>query len=187
MRPKNYFPLNLQMFAEDEKEKKQPEEKKPEVEEAESAAKLAKALQEVKANSVSKSEYERLKKENHDLTKAIIEGTPREVSNKPEEKKPEIKELARACLEDGISNYEMAKRQLAYREAVIEQKGKDPFVPNKPNISQNDYERAEAVATAYKECITECEGNPEVFDALLASRIKNDDPVMLAAMQRKRK
>ena len=188
MRQKLNFPLNLQLFAEDPEvkpEAKTPEKKAPE--EGQTVQELVKALQKVKAESVSREEFEKVQKENRELTKAIIEGSPVPQSNKPQEKKPELKELAKACLEDGISNLEYAKRAMAYRDAVIDQKGVDPFVPNKHDVSDNDIERAQAVAEAYKECIEECDGNPEVFNALIASKIKNDDPITLATLYKRNK
>ena len=182
MRPKQHYSLNLQLFAEDEKEKNPNPEPKPE---SKSIEELTKALADMKQNFVPRSELEKVDAERRALTKAIIDGSTPPASNGEEKKPANLNELAKSCLEDGLSNYEMAKRQLAYRDASIEQLGKDPFLPNKSGVSAHDIERANAVAEAYRECINECEGNPALFDAMLASRISNDDPVAIAALKRK--
>jgi len=188
MRPKNIYPLDLQLFAEKEAEKQPEPNPAPQPQEqSETIIELTKKIAEMKKDYVPRSELDKANAERRELTKAIIEGNPLPQSKEEAEAKPNLNDLAKACLQDGISNLEVAKRQLAYRKALIEEKGIDPFLPNKHDVSDYDISRANAVAETFEECINECEGNPEVFDALLAGRIKNDDTSKLALLSRKKK
>ena len=187
MRPKFIYPLDLQLFAEKEADKQQEPNPAPQPQEqSETISELTKKIAELKRDFVPRSELEKANAERRELTKAIIEGNPLPESKREAEAKPNLNDLAKACLEDGLSNYEVAKRQLAYRKALIEEKGIDPFLPNKHDVSDNDISRANAVAETFEECINECEGNSQVFDALLAGKIKNDDSATLAILNKRR-
>ena len=178
------FKLNLQLFAEDE----QKVEETPQPKEAESTTvkEMAQAITELKANTVSKSDYEKVLNENRELTKAIIDGSVVKVNDISNEKEADLKELGKSIFEDGLSNLEMVKRELKYREAFMKKFKKDPFAPNNDNMTQYDQERAAAIAEVMQECVNECEDNPNLFTALLNERIKDDSPQMVAALQRRR-
>lgn len=153
--------------------------------ESETIAALTKALQEQKANSVSKDEFEKIRKEKEELTKAIIDGSGLVQKQSNDEKEVPIMDLAKSILEDGISNLESAKRELKYREAYMKKFDKDPFAPNHAEMTENDSLKAAAVAEIMQECIEEANGSSAVYTALFNERIKDDSPQMLAALKRK--
>ena len=184
------FRLNLQLFAEENPKPEEQPKPQPQPTEAnsESVQKMAEALKELKANSVSKNDYDKILNENRELTKAIIDGSSSFVkSNNEAEKKPDIKQLAKDIFEDGLSNYELAKRELKFRDAYIEKFGKDPFAPNNPDMNSHDAEAASKVARIMQECINECKGEPHLYDALFNEKIKDDSPQLLASIEKRRR
>ena len=183
------FPLNLQLFAEGDPDPK-PEPKKDQVEtkkESTTIQQLTKRITELETNSVPLEDYNKVVEENHELTKAIIDGSSSRVkkSNQTPAKKPTLKELAMACSEGGLSNLEMAKRELAYREVYMEKYGRDPFAPN-ANVTSADIKKAQEIADTMAECIEQAQGDPEMFNAIFNSRITKDDPVLEAKLNLKK-
>lgn len=152
--------------------------------EQQSEVALAKALREARENSVPKAEFERLKKEKEDLVSEIINGKGTGSGQpQPEEQKPTIAELKEKlygpkCSE--LSNLEYWKNTLALRRAVIDKGDPDPFLPIGSKISptKEDIEKAQNVDDVVQQCIDECDGNSEVFTALLQSRTNNDSPAL---------
>lgn len=151
----------------------------------ETVAGLAKALKEQRENSVSKEEFAKLKEENTELMKAIIDGSPVGSKGDTTEKPADLRALAKDLCEGGIGNLEYAKRSLKFRDEYIKKYEKDPFAPNNDKMTQDDVEQAEKVATAMKECIEQADGSETMFNALLTERIKNDSPQMVAMLKKK--
>ena len=169
------------------KEEEQKSEVKPE--ETDNVA-LAKALKEARENSVPKADYEKLQKENKELVAQIINGegsvgggqqTP------PQEADVEAlreKLYGPKCSE--LSNLEFCKLTLELREAIIKRDGVDPFLPHGANIkpTENDVERAQAVADVIADCIKEADGDSGVFTALLQARTNNDSQALTAHLKK---
>ena len=174
------FKLNLQMFGDEENPKV--EDPQPKETESKSVKEMADAITELKKNTVSKSDYEKILNENRELTRAIIDGSVVKLNDTNNEKEPDLKELGKRIFEDGLSNLEMVKRELKYREAFMKKFNKDPFAPNTTNATAFDMDRAAAVADVMQECVNECEDNPNLFTAILNERIKEDSPQMIAAL-----
>ena len=182
---KTHYDLNLQLFAEDTNQQGDPNQGNPNPDEPKTIEALTKALKEQRENSVSREQYNKVLEQNNDLTKAIIEGKTIHADNEDDEKPADLKALAKDIFQDGLSNLEIAKRELKYRDEVIKQTGKDPFAPNHAEMTANDSDRAEAVAEVMQSCINDCGGNPEVYNALFAQRIEKDSPQMVATLKRK--
>lgn len=158
--------------------------------EEEGGAKLAKAYKELKEKSVSKEEYDKLKKENEDLYAQIIngDGGAGNGQNNPPEK-VDIKALREDLYgpkSADLSNLDFWKKTLELRSAVIEQEGYDPFLPHGAKIKPNDedVEKANKVAETVQKCIDEADGNSEVFTALLQAETANDSPTMTAHLRK---
>jgi hypothetical protein len=86
------------------------------------------AINEMKQNSVSKEQYNKLKNENKQLLDALVSNKQMDV---PEEKPADITEL-RAKLfnvDQGLSNIEFIDNALKLRAALIAQGEPDPFMP----------------------------------------------------------
>lgn len=167
-----------------------PEEKKEKKPEP-SNVELAKAFKELKENSVSKEDYEKLEKENKELVAQIIngDGAGNGQTNAPEDLDGDIKALREKlygpkCSE--LSNLEFCESTLKLREAIIKRDGIDPFVPRGANIKPTDYDaqRAQAVADVMAECIKEANGDSGVFTALLQAKTNNDSPALVAHLKK---
>ena len=164
--------------------KPEEKERKPEP----SNVEMAKALKELRENSVSKEDYEKLEKENKELVAQIINGEGGG-NGQPAPEKVDIKALREELYGPkgaDLSNLDFWKKTLKLRNAVIEQEGYDPFLPHGAKIKPNeqDVERANAVAKTVQECIDKCEDNSEVFTALLQGETANDSPSFLAHLKK---
>lgn len=165
-----------------------PEEKKEEKPEP-SNVELAKALKELKENSVSKEDYEKLKEENKELIAQVINGDGGAGNGQPTPEKVDIKVLREELYGPkgaDLSNLDFWKKTLKLRSAVIEQEGYDPFLPHGSKIkpSEEDVERANAVAETVQKCIDDAKDNSEVFTALLQAETVNDSPAFLAHLKK---
>lgn len=186
--------INLQFFAEEQAQEKQPEDTKKVDESAHqanksqfnSAEEFQRAYRELQENSVPKSVVAEKDAQIADLTRAIIDGTSIPQGGEGGEQKPEIKELAKSMLEDGIGNLEFAKRTLEYRAAVIEKTGHDPFVALNSEDPDGDGEKASNVADVLKDCVEKSGGSDSVFTALLNEKLK-DTPLANATKGRARR
>ncbi len=169
----------------EEQQKKQdpkPEEK--------SQVDLAKALKEVRENSVPKSEYEKLEKTNQELISQIINGND---AGAGQQKAPKTMADVQALRKElygpkgsELSNLEFWDKTLKLRDAVIEVEGIDPFLPHGANIkpTEQDVESAENVAKVVSQCIKEADGDSGVFTALLQSKTNNDSQAFIAHLKK---
>lgn len=133
------------------------------------------AIKEMKQNSVSREQYEKLKKENKELLDTLINGGQVEMIDPAT--KPSIDDLrqqlfSKEAAEKGMTNLEFVTKSLELRDAIIESGGTDPFLPIGRGIelTRDDYEAAEFTAEQFKECIDIAQGNSEVFTAELMRR-----------------
>ena len=132
------------------------------------------ALNQLKANSVDKADYEKLKAENKKLLDSIVNGT--EVAL-PASETASIDDLRKKLVnssEDGISSLEYAETALKLRQRLIEEGQEDPFVPHGSQYSptQLDYDRAHRVAAILQDCVDNAEGDDATFLAELKKRIR---------------
>lgn len=141
---------------------------------------LAKALSDLKANSVSKEDYEKLQKENRDLIDQVINGGGASDSGQgTPTQEVDIEQLRTELYGpkgQQLSNLQVVEKTLQLRKAVIAKDGIDPFLPMGANIKPTDLdkERAQAVADILEECVKEADGDSGVFTAELQRRINND-------------
>ena len=134
-----------------------------------------KAINEMKQNSVSREQYEKLKNENKELLDTLINGGQVEMIDPST--KPSIDDLRKQLFskdsaDKGMTNLEFVSRSLELRDAIIENGGTDPFLPVGKGIelTRDDYEAAEFTAEQFRECIDIAQGNSEVFTAELMRR-----------------
>lgn len=144
-------------------------------EESNDSVDLIKAIKEIKKNSVSREQYEKLQEENKELLNSLINGGQVEMIDTTT--KPSIEELrkelfSKEAVEKGMTNLEYVTKALALRNAIIESGGIDPFLPvgQGIEITKEDFESAEFMAQQYQECIDYAQGNSEVFTAELMRR-----------------
>ena len=135
------------------------------------------AIKDLKANTVSKSEYEKLQAENKQLIDALANGETVPASAEPE--KPSLDELRANLMKEEQSNLEFVKNALALRNAVIEQEGYDPFVPRGSQYAPTAEDEAAAfrVAKVYQECVDYANGDSQLFTNELMRRTVDVSPM----------
>lgn len=129
------------------------------------------ALNELKAKSVDREEYDKLKAENKKLLDSIINGT--EVAQQPVEEKKSVEELRANYLKEDQTNLEYITNTLKLREALMAEGKPDPFLPIGEQIMPTDEDVATAnkVAQVLQECVDYAEGDSAVFTNELQRRL----------------
>ena len=132
------------------------------------------AIQELRANSVDKSAYDKLRDENRKLLNTLTSGgsieTPTEKVN--------VEDLRKELFTKELSNLEFCEKALKLREAVIEDGGPDPFIASgKMRVATDqDIAAANKVAGVLQSCIDIANGDSQVFTMEL-QRVMKDAPV----------
>lgn len=137
------------------------------------------AINELKANTVDKSQYEKLKAENKKLLDSLVSGQTPD-TDKPVEK-PDVNELRKKLFnpDNNLSNLEYVDNMLKLRNALIENGERDPFLPigEKVEITADTIQKAENVATALQDCVDYAEGDSGIFTAQLQRIMKDNGPI----------
>jgi len=137
------------------------------------------AINELKKNSVSRSDYEKLRAENKKLIDSVVNGQQEQVQAQQAvvHTQEEIQQLRNELFNPEIEHTNLAyvQKALELRQAIIENGGVDPFIPIGKQISPTteDCEIAEKCAKVYQECIDYAEGNSELFTQELMRRTNN--------------
>ncbi len=134
------------------------------------------AINELKANTVSKDQYNKLKAENKQLLDTLVKGG--QIENKVAEK-PDIEKLRQDLFgNQNLTNLEYCEKALQLRDALIEQGEADPFLPSgsHANVSNEDIAAANNVADQLKEIVDYADGDPEVFTMELQRRMVDNVP-----------
>lgn len=137
------------------------------------------ALREMKANSVNKAAYDKLKEENKQLLDALINGG--QVTQELQKEPVDIDSLRKKLFggEAELSNLDYMKTALELREALLDQGSPDPFLPYGQNIAPTDEDirTADRVAEAIKSCIDYADGDSEIFTNELQRIMVDTSPV----------
>ncbi|MBO7691211.1 MAG: hypothetical protein J6T10_01075 [Methanobrevibacter sp.] len=153
-----------------------------------------KEVEDLKKNSVSREDYEKLLGEKKKLMSALINGDTEGldlsegISSEDLDKRitANREKLAKGEVANDLEYWETV---IQLREDVIEKNGEDhdPFLPNGHNYVPNadDKEKAERVANTVKECIESAEGDPNSFKNDLMRRIKDTSPIQAATKPKK--
>lgn len=156
-------------MSEEEREQQNPE-NEPEM----TANEYINQINDLKERTVSREEYERIKNDNRELAKALINGTGANVPGitKPEEK-PDLDELRKKLFTKKSKNdLEYFTNLLALRDGVMADGQPDPFLPinREFRATAQDEADAERIATQIKEAIEYADGDPAVFSNDLRRR-----------------
>lgn len=140
------------------------------------------AINELKANSVSKDKYEKLKKENKQLLDTLTSGG--ELETTVEKRSDE--ELRKVLNSESSSNLEYCKALCELRNNALERGENDPAMPNGHNyqFSQADQDVVDKVFNTIEECIEFADGDSMLFTNELMRRT-NDTPAILNNRNRK--
>lgn len=136
-------------------------------------------IEQLRANSVSKAEYDKLKAEHNRAMNALINGGQIDDSKTEKVDKNALrKELY--CQEPNLSNLDYWQKTLTLRKAIIDEGGNDPFLPYGQKIAATaeDKEAAERVATIVQECIDYADGNSRLFTQELDRRTIDVGPML---------
>lgn len=132
------------------------------------------AINELKANSVSKTEYAKLRSENKKLLDALVSGKEIDM---PKEETYDVNELRKKMFnkDADLSNLEYVDTALKLRTALIEKGERDPFLPIGSHVNETAdmYDKAQAVADLLQDCIDFADGDSGVFTARYQSMVKD--------------
>lgn len=126
-------------------------------------------IQEMKQNTVSRDEYNKLKAENSKLFKALASGE--QITNETKQAPKSIEELRRD-VRSAETSLDGFKASLALRAAVLEKTGEDVFVPHGSKILPTDEDKATAarVASTLQEWVEESGDDPLTFARIMEQR-----------------
>ena len=137
------------------------------------------AIKEMKANSVDKAAYDKLKEENKQLLDALINGG--QVTQELQKEPVDIDSLRKRLFggDAELSNLDYMKTALELREALLDQGSPDPFLPYGQNIAPTDEDirTADRVAEAIKSCIDYADGDSEIFTNELQRIMVDTSPI----------
>ena len=131
------------------------------------------AIKELKANSVDRAKYDKLKEENKKLLDTVINGG--EYSGSQEDSSVDIEQLRKNVFDNPEpTNLEYVTNVLKLREALIEEGYEDPFVPQGNQIVATEQDRllAEKVARELGDMVERANGDSQVFLAEFNRRVK---------------
>lgn len=131
------------------------------------------AIEELKASTVSRDAYNKLRNENKQLLDALVSG--KEIPQEPT-KKPSITELRKKLFsEEDMSNLEYVETALSLRNSLIEAGERDPFLPygDKVDITPEQIDTANKVAAGLQEMVDFAEGDSGVFSAEYQRKVKD--------------
>ena len=123
------------------------------------------AINELKQNSVSKEDYNKVVAEKNKYLKALIDGN--QVAEVQKKEPVDIDGLRKELFsgEKDLTNLEYATKALELRHALIARDGVDIFVGrgSKLTPTDDDYEAAQRVADGFQQCIDVAQGDSEIF------------------------
>ncbi len=131
------------------------------------------AIEEMKANTVSRDAYNKLRNENKQLLDALVSG--KELPQEPVAK-PSVSDLRKKLFGgQDMSNLEYVETALSLRDVLIENGERDPFLPygDKVDITPDQIDAANKVAAGLKEMVDFAEGDSGVFSAEYQRRVKD--------------
>ena len=132
------------------------------------------AINELKANSVSKTEYQKLHAQHKKLLDAYVSG--KEIDVQPE-KPVDVNELRKKLFnkDSQMSNLEYIDTSLKLRNTLIEKGERDPFLPIGSHVNETPEmdDKAQAVADLLQDCVDFADGDSGVFTARYQSMVKD--------------
>ena len=136
------------------------------------------AIAELKNNSVSKEQYDKIKQENSRLLDALVNNKQIDI---PKEEPVDIQKLRNNLFhnEQGLSNMDFIDNALRLRKALIDAGERDPFLPV-GNRTQVDYDtelKAEKVAQGLQEMLDFADGDQGIFNAEYQRRVMDVGPM----------
>ena len=136
-------------------------------------------IKNLKNNTVSKDDYNKILNENRNLLQTIVEGGSYIDNTSTEVVRP-LDDIRKDLFNPNNDNLTYCKTALELRTATLKaSNGKDDiFVPHGYNIvpDENDYACAERVANTLQDCIDYADGDSMVFTNELQRRLVDNIP-----------
>ena len=131
------------------------------------------AIKEMKANSVSREAYVKLQQENKQLLNSLVNGQEIEIKKEEPVDIDGLRQKLFSAKKHDMTNLEYVSNALKLREALMERGEMDPFVPSGKKIhpTDDDFKKADKVATVLQECVDYADGDAMVFTDELKRRI----------------
>lgn len=129
---------------------------------------MVEAMQQLKANSVQKSEYERVLARNKELTEALARNAALEQEAQIEPDTDTIESLRSDLSTKELSNRVYWEKSLKFRDKCIDAGLPDPMLPSKDsgNYSLENINSVDRVVKGIQKILDEAQGNDEKFNAL---------------------
>ena len=134
-------------------------------------------IENLRANTVDKSMYNKLAVENKRLIEALARGEKITQEQKTSES---IDDLRKAVFNNpNITNLEYIEKSLALRDRLIESGARDPFLPigSHVTVTPEEIAAAENTAAGLKEMVEAAQGDPHSFNLIYQARVK-DNPML---------
>lgn len=144
-------------------------------------------INELKSNSVSRTEYDKIKEENRTLLSNLVNGNyPTATEQTPAEEKESLDDLRNRIFNDPKSDLEYVAGILEIRDRVMAEGGKDPFVNDngRYHATEEDWRAGERLAEGLKHCVEVADGSNDVFIQEI-TRITRDTPITLNKSKRR--
>ena len=138
------------------------------IESVDETQKYIDTINQMKANSVSRTEYDKVRDENKKLLEAIVQGNSFETSSTEETAKPTIQELRNKAYgkdAENLTDLEYVETVLELRDRLLEEEGVDHFIPSGKKFSPdyNDQFCAQKAYEGLKHCVEVANGDNDVF------------------------
>lgn len=121
----------------------------------------------LKATTVSKEMYDKVREENRQLLNSLVNNQPFVNENQSTENPAEtIKSLREELYGDvDLTNLAYVEKTLELRDLLMQQGEPDPFCPAGKNIvaTEEDLRTAQRVAEALRQCVDYAQGDSEAF------------------------
>ena len=161
-------------------------------EEIQSAEDYVAAINRLKETTVPKDQYDKLVKDHEVVVKALAGEGPVPEGVQKQAQRPSTDELIKKFVDAGennLTNAEYVKTALELRQAIIDEGGTDPFLPNGAKIrpTPQDIAGAQKVADTMQSWLDEATDETgkidnELFNAFLRKGIAEDGPMMKARL-----
>lgn len=136
-------------------------------------------INELKRNSVSRTEYDKIREENRTLLSNIVNGTGAQTEQTVEAPVESLDDLRNRVFTNPKNDLEYVAGVLEIRDRVMAEGGTDPFVSDNGRYSatEEDYKAGERLAEGLKYCVEVADGNNDVFLNTL-TRITKETPIV---------
>lgn len=134
---------------------------------------ILKEYEELKKNSVTKEEYEKLKNEYDEAVSNYLSGNIQETKK---EEPVDMAKLRKELYSDSVTNLsdlQFMEKTLKLRDAIMENGGDDPFLGMLKGKAPTTAERehAKEVAEKMQKMVEDADGSNEAFHIILSQRV----------------